>query len=91
MSNWASGPSKVATALAPPGRPRRQAAFKFDSDESERAGGEQAAARATTSIRPTGPPATPNAADVKASATRAGFKFVPGRGEETRSRGADMQ
>ena len=77
-------------ACGPPllGRP---AAFKFDSDESERGGGEEAAARATTSQartcptnRPISYPPPLNAADVKAFPARAGFKFVPGRGEGTR-------
>ena len=61
-----------------------------DSDDSERAGGEKTAARATTSEakpcpanRPSGQTATTtkHAADVKASST--GAKVLPGGGEGT--------
>ena len=58
-----------------------------DSDDSERAGGEEAAARATTSQAKTSPANSPSyhhphAADVKASSTGAGV--VPCGGEGTR-------
>ena len=79
------------TACGPPRR-GRPAAFKFDSDESERVESERAGGGCgesnhlpsqNASCQQT-PPATPPpiAANVKASSTRAGF--VPGRCEGTR-------